>query len=302
MLFLLYKIPETGFLLWIILQMNRIREGTERIVEGHLTETIATKYMKGEFLRYAESLNRLQNTVSRAVDERMRSERMRTELITNVSHDLKTPITGIISYIDLMGKEEIAEPKVREYCMVLERQAGKLKKLVEDLVEVSKASAGTVDLHMERCDAGIMLDQAIGEFSERFTDKGLLLEYSGLPEAKEEGVFVRADGRYLWRVFDNLLTNIVKYAMPGTRVYIDLAPHDDGKIAISFKNISEAKLNVSAEELMERFVRGDASRSTEGSGLGLSIADSLLRLMGGQLNVTVDGDLFKAVVLLQADR
>ena len=289
--FMLYKLLEIPLVVWLALQLNRIRRGAERIAGGDFSQPIRTRHMFWEMKRHAEDLNHAAEGMSAAVDERMRSERMKTELITNVSHDIKTPLTSIINYVDLLQKEEVDNPKAREYLSVLSRQSGRLKKLIEDLIEASKASTGNLEIRPEVMDVSVMLLQAIGEFGERLQDAGLILVVSG----SDREMPVLADGRYLWRVFDNLLVNICKYAMPGTRVYLSLA-EEDGEAVISFKNISREELNIRSEELLERFVRGDSSRNTEGSGLGLSIARSLTELMGGTLALEIDGDLFKAVV------
>ena len=202
-----------------------------------------------------------------------------------------TPLTSIINYVDLMKKENITDPTVQEYMEVLDRQSLRLKKLIEDLMEASKASTGNLPVNAEVCDATVMLSQVVGEFEERAKENGLEL----IVESPKPPVEILADGRHLWRIIDNLMVNACKYAMPGTRVYIDLERFN-GMVIMTFRNISKNRLNVSSEELMERFVRGDSSRNTEGSGLGLSIAQSLALLMDGNMAIQVDGDLFKAIV------
>ena len=229
--------------------------------------------------------------MTRAVDERMKSERLKTELITNVSHDIKTPLTSIINYVDLISKEDTDNEKIKEYTDVLSRQSERLKKLIEDLVEASKASTGNVDVSLAPCDVSVLISQSVGEYGEKLENAQLEL----LISKPEQPLMIMADGRLLWRVFDNLMNNVCKYAMPGTRVYMTLEL-SGGEAVVSIKNISKYPLNIKAEELMERFVRGDSSRSTEGSGLGLSIAGSLTSLMGGKFSVEVDGDLFKATL------
>jgi signal transduction histidine kinase len=222
----------------------------------------------------------------------MRSERFKTELITNVSHDIKTPLTSIINYVDLIKKEEIENDTAKQYIDVLERQSNRLKKLVEDLVEASKASSGSLSVELKACDVSVLVSQTIGEFEDKLLGRGL----TPIINVPTKPVKIMADGRHLWRIFDNLMGNICKYAMSGTRVYIDVKTENQ-KAVITFRNISQNQLNVSAEELMERFVRGDKSRNTEGSGLGLSIAKSLAELQGGSMELLVDGDLFKASVI-----
>ena len=277
--------------LWALVAARRLRDGAKEIAGGNTSYTVSTKYLFGEAKRHAEDLNRIRSGISRAVDERLRSERMKTELITNVSHDIKTPLTSIVSYVDLLSKEEIDNEKAREYIAVLQRQSARLKKLTDDLVEASKASSGALPTTLERCELGVMLDQTAGEYGERLSEKELTLVLR--KPARE--VFVRADARHTQRIFDNLMSNILKYALPGTRVYLELAETGEGA-AVIFRNTSRSQLVLSPEELTERFVRGDASRSSEGSGLGLSIARSLAELQGGSLAVTVDGDLFKVTL------
>ena len=274
-----------------LISAKKLRTGASEIAKGNTAYRIDTKYLFGEFRRHAEDLNAIQSGISRAVDARLRSERMKTELITNVSHDIKTPLTSIISYVDLLSKEEIENEKAREYLEVLQRQSARLKKLTDDLVEASKASSGALPVTIEDCDLSVMLDQTAGEYGEKLTEKGLTL----VVRKGEGSVPVRADVRHTQRIFDNLMGNILKYALPGTRVYLELTEGESGP-AVIFRNTSRNELELSAEELTERFVRGDASRSSEGSGLGLSIARSLAELQGGSLAVTVDGDLFKVTL------
>lgn len=290
-LFFLYKLVEIPGVIVVCLQLNRLKKGGERIAEGNYQEPIDTKGMFWEFKKHAENINHVGDGISLAVEEQMKSERFRTELITNVSHDIKTPLTSIINYVDLMKKENITDPTVQEYMEVLDRQSLRLKKLIEDLMEASKASTGNLPVNAEVCDATVMLSQVVGEFEERAKENGLEL----IVESPKPPVEILADGRHLWRIIDNLMVNACKYAMPGTRVYIDLERFN-GMVIMTFRNISKNRLNVSSEELMERFVRGDSSRNTEGSGLGLSIAQSLALLMDGNMAIQVDGDLFKAIV------
>ena len=221
----------------------------------------------------------------------MKSERLKTELITNVSHDIKTPLTSIINYVDLLSKEELHNDKAAEYLEVLERQSSKLKKLIEDLVEASKASSGNLAVDRQQLEVGVFVTQTVGEFEERLSVVGLELIVSKL----DEPVYIMTDGRHLWRVIDNLMNNICKYAQAGSRVYVNLEAAEQS-VRITFRNISKYPLNISGEELMERFVRGDKSRNTEGHGLGLSIAQSLMKLIGGDMGIVVDGDLFKVVL------
>ena len=222
----------------------------------------------------------------------MKSERLRTELITNVSHDIKTPLTSIVNYVDLLSREELQNEKAGEYLEVLQRQSARLKKLTDDLVEASKASTGNLPVSLESLELGVLLDQLSGEYGERLAEKQLTL----LVTKPAEAVSVQADPRHLWRVLDNLMSNVLKYAMPGTRVYLDLE-RENGRAALKLRNISAAPLHVKPEELTERFVRGDSARSTEGSGLGLAIAASLCKLQNIELQLATDGDLFKVTLL-----
>ena len=279
-------------ILYLAIIMQKIKSGGERIAKGDLQYKIDTKYMFGDFKAFAESLNNINEGLQTAVNEKMRSERFKTELITNVSHDIKTPLTSIINYVDLIKKEEIGNETARQYIEVLDRQSGRLKKLVEDLVEASKASSGSLGVELVPCDVTVLLTQTLGEFEDKLNKRGL----TPVVSTPEQPLRILADGRHLWRIFDNLMGNICKYALYGTRVYIDVK-NEQGRAVITFRNISENQLNVSADELMERFVRGDKSRNTEGSGLGLSIAKSLAELQGGVMELNVDGDLFKASVI-----
>lgn len=275
---------------WTI-QWKKVRAGTGEILGGKLDHQIDTARMYPDLAGHARQLNDLGQAIGSAVEERIQSERFKAELITNVSHDLKTPLTSIINYVDLLKKQGLDSPSAPEYLDVLDRKSQRLKKLTEDLVEASKASTGTLPVHAERLGMVQLVQQALGEFEEKFAQNGL----KPVPSFPEEEVWVRADGRHLWRVVDNLLSNCNKYALEGTRVYLDL--RREGQCAVfSVKNISRDPLNIPPEQLMERFVRGDSSRTTDGSGLGLSIARSLTELQGGQFGVDIDGDLFKATV------
>ena len=276
----------------ICLMLKRLQQGARTIADGDLEHRIETKNMYGDFKEHAECLNRIGDGLSRSVDAQLRSERMKTELITNVSHDLKTPLTSIVNYVDLLKKEELTGAAA-EYVEVLDRQSARLKKLTEDLVEASKASTGSLQVNVERVSLTELIEQAQAEYALRLEENGL----QSIVRQPNEEVFVWADGKYVWRIVDNLLSNVCKYAMPNTRVYLELQKTDE-RAVLSVKNMSRDSLNISAEELMERFVRGDSSRNTEGSGLGLSIAQNLAKLMGGEVRVTIDGDLFKAEVYL----
>ena len=279
----------------VLIQMKRLQEGGKHIAEGDLDYQINTEHMLPALKEHAADLNRINEGVSKAVNEKMKSERFKTELITNVSHDIKTPLTSIINYVDLLEKEEIPNENAKEYLEVLERQSARLKKLIEDLIEASKASSGSLSVNLEKLEAGVFLVQTVGEFKEKTEKNELDLQI----KKPEEPIYIMADGRHFWRVIDNLMNNICKYAQPETRVYINLEQTGE-KVQITFRNTSRYPLNISSEELMERFVRGDSSRNTEGNGLGLSIAGSLMELMHGKMQLFVDGDLFK--VVLEFDR
>ncbi len=271
----------------------RVRKGTEVIAAGNLNHQIETAHLPGDLKRHAEALNNISGGLTNAVNEQMKSERFKAELITNVSHDLKTPLTSIINYVNLLKTTQQTDPTAREYIDVLDRKSQRLKKLTEDLVEASKASTGALAVNREKIGLVQLLDQALGEYEERLEGKHLTVVRT-VPEGE---CYVYADGRHLWRVMDNLLSNCAKYALEGTRVYIEIF-RGKGSVGLSVKNVSRDPLNVPPERLMERFVRGEESRTTEGSGLGLSIAKSLTELQGGTFQLVVDGDLFKAIVTL----
>lgn len=266
-------------------------EAAKRMRSGDLDVKVDDRLMLGSFQDLAEELNGLNGVVQLAAQKQMKSERMRTELITNVTHDIKTPLTSIINYVDLLQKPH-TEDEEASYLEVLSRQSGRMKKLIDDLIELSKASTGNIPVDLARIDAVEAVNQALGEFTDKLTAAELIPMF----RPPEETLYIRADGRLVWRAMSNLLSNAVKYAQPGTRLYIDMVALD-GKVCISFKNISRAQLNVSADELMERFVRGEASRNQEGSGLGLNIAKSVMELQHGALELLVDGDLFKATLI-----
>ncbi len=292
-LFLVVKVLEILAVLAIALNLRTLEKNGKQLSEGDLSTPVDTKRLFGAFRRYGQAMNRLQSGMESAVQEQMRAERMKTELITNVSHDIKTPLTSIVNYVDLLKKEDIPSPAAREYITVLDRQSKRLKKLTEDLVEASKASSGALPVDLQPTDVSVLFSQITGEYQDRLADCHLTLVTQ--PPAGQPVVL--ADSKLLSRVMDNLVSNICKYAMPETRVYVS-GVTADGQMTMSFKNISRAELNISPDELMERFVRGDTSRHTEGSGLGLSIARSLVHLMGGTFRLSIDADLFRADVTL----
>ena len=266
-------------------------DAARRMRKGGLDEKVDDKLLIGSFKDFAGELNGLADVAVVAAQKQLKSERMKTELITNVSHDIKTPLTSIINYVDLLQKPHSSAEQA-QYLEVLDRQSQRLKKLIDDLMEMSKASTGNMAVDIRQVDAGETVNQALGEFADKL-EKAQLTPVFRQPDTP---VQMMADGRLVWRVLSNLLGNAVKYALPGTRIYLDLTEMD-GKVILSMKNISREELNVSADELLERFVRGDASRNTEGSGLGLNIAQSLMQLQKGQLQILVDGDLFKVTLI-----
>lgn len=287
----IYKTTVLIFLIWEGIQRQRLLRGVRAMSNGEEETRIPTEHLFQENRQMAEAVNALGDGLRTALQEQMKSERMKADLITNVSHDLKTPLTSIINYVDLMKREKIESPKAKEYLQVLDQKSQRLKQLTEDLVEASRASSGNVTLDMGRIDLKELLMQTSGEFEERFAARDLKL-IASYPDAP---LYVEADGRRLWRIIENLYRNVEKYAMPGTRVYLDA--ECDGQMAVmSMKNISEQPLNISADALTERFIRGDESRTTEGSGLGLSIAKDLTELQHGTFSIYLDGDLFKVTV------
>ena len=291
--FAVMKLVEFLAILYIALNLRVLQKGGEKLAAGDYSQSIDTRPLIGDFKRYGQRMNELRTGMERAVREQTRAERMKTELITNVSHDIKTPLTSIVNYVDLLQKVDVQPETAREYIAVLDRQSRRLKKLTEDLVEASKASSGALPVDVQPTDVAVLFDQIVGEYQERLAGCRLTL----VARPPEKPVSVQADGRLLSRVMDNLVSNICKYALEDTRVYV-AAACDEETVTISFKNVSRDELNISPDELMERFVRGDASRHTEGSGLGLSIAGSLVQLMGGTFDLSIDGDLFRADITL----
>ena len=273
-------------------QMLLLKKAGKALANGDFEQGVDTTHLRGDLRTHGEHLNSLGRGLSIAVDQKMRSERLKTELITNVSHDIKTPLTSIINYVDLLQKNPSPEEQ-SAYLEVLDRQAKRLKKLTEDLMEASKASTGNLACHLAPTNLREILDQSLGEYEDRLKAAGL----EPVVTLSEDDISVIADGRLLWRVLDNLLNNACKYAQSGTRLYLDVRVWED-RAVLAVKNISRQQLNLSPDELMERFVRGDSSRNTEGSGLGLNIAKSLVELQNGAFSLSIDGDLFKATIAL----
>ncbi len=290
-LWFIEKILIIPAVLYVAINLRNLQKGGIALANGDLSFHTDTKGMFWDFKKHGDNLNSIAEGMTIAVEDRLKSERTKTELITNVSHDIKTPLTSIINYATLIGNETCENENITEYSEVLVRQSERLKRLIEDLVEASKASSGNLDVNLAPCDASVFVTQASGEYEEKLNTAGLTLitKQPGIP------VQIMADGRRMWRIFDNLMNNIYKYAQNGTRVYLSLETEGNNAI-ITFKNISRDSMDISENELMERFVRGDSSRNTEGNGLGLSIAKSMAELQNGLLNITVDGDLFKAIL------
>lgn len=279
------------------IQRDLLDEAVSNISQGNTEYTVNLKRLSGKERSMGEHINNISSGLGTALKEQVKSERLKADLITNVSHDIKTPLTSIINYVDLLKREKISDPKIAGYLEVLDQKSQRLKTLTEDLVEASKASSGNVKLEMFDINLVELVQQTNGEFEERFAMRHLEL-VSSLPEA---ALIIRADGRRLWRVLENLYTNAFKYAMEHSRIYVDVE-EKDGQAVFTMKNVSENPLNISADELTERFVRGDVARTTEGSGLGLSIAQSLTQIQGGTFHPEIDGDLFKATVMFPIRR
>ncbi|MCI8772888.1 MAG: HAMP domain-containing histidine kinase [Lachnospiraceae bacterium] len=287
-----------GLLYLDVKERQNIVSGIEKIAEGNFSYQISQENLHGDNLVLAKSVNSIGNGIKNAVEISMKDERMKADLITNVSHDIKTPLTSIINYVDLIKREQMDNERVRNYIQVLDEKSQRLKQLTDDLVEASKISSGNINLHFEKINVTELLNQTIGEFSEKFDQKNLTI----VMNVNTSGAVIEADSRSIWRVMENLFNNIYKYALEGTRVYIAVnsLTGDGGQrqelIEISIKNISEKELNCNPEELTERFIRGDESRTTEGSGLGLSIAKNLTEAQHGTFEILLDGDLFKVIL------
>lgn len=286
----LYGILLLQYILRKVILLNKIIKGTEEISSGNLNYIIEEKG-QGDLSKMAHNINNMKEGFKKSVDNEMKSERMKSELITNVSHDLKTPLTSIINYVNLLKKQDISEEERAAYIEVLDRKSQRLKVLIEDLFDVSKISSGAVELNIETVDVTALLKQAMGEFDEKIKKSSLTFRVN----TPKEKVYVNLDGKKTWRVFENLISNILKYSQSNTRVYIDLI-EDENKVIIIMKNISAYEMEFDVSEIFERFKRGDKSRSTEGSGLGLAIAKSIVEIQGGKMNIEIDGDLFKVVV------
>lgn len=281
------------FVLIFFKEYDSITEGTKKISEGNLDYKIEDEYKFKLNRSLKESINNIGDGLSKAVAESVKNERTKTELITNVSHDLKTPLTSIINYVGLLKTEGLKSDNAEKYLEVIDRKSIRLKNLTEDLVEASKLNAGAINFEMQQIDIVQLVNQSLGEYEEKFEEKHLTV----MKTIQEEPVICNGRRKKTWRVFENLYGNIYKYAMDNTRVYVDITRQND-KVVIFIRNISASPLNFNAKELTERFVRGDKSRTTEGSGLGLSIAKSIVEKQNGQMNIYLDGDLFKVEIMM----
>ncbi len=293
--FVLWILADLLILVYVPICFGILFRGIQKMRQGDLSARIPTRYLYGCFRDFATELNTLSDTISTAVDQQMRAERTKAELITNVSHDIKTPLTSIVNYVDLLQKPH-TEQEQDAYLEVLSRQSIQMKKLIEDLTELSKATTGNIAVNFQTLDLSEAVTQALGEFSDKMDAAGLTPVFS----QPEEPILIHADGRLVWRILFNLLSNAVKYAMPGTRVYFQITAREN-TVRLSIKNISAAPLTCKAEDLLERFVQGDASRHSDGSGLGLNIAKSLMEAQQGNLSLHLDGDLFKVELAFPGD-
>ena len=278
-------------LIYAAIIMKKLRKSGKVLADGDLAYKVDTKGMFWDFKHYAEDLNRISEGMAVAVDQRLKSERTKAELVTNVSHDIKTPLTSIINYASLICEEKCENEKHAEYSRVLIRKSEHLKRLLEDIVEISKANTGNLEVQLMPCSAQVLLSQVCGEFEQRCSDAGLEL----VTKSPEGNIMIMADSRRIWRVFENLMNNACKYSLGGSRVYLSLEKQGE-KAVFVIRNTSKTALDISPDELLERFVRGDTSRNTEGNGLGLSIAQSLTMLQNGEMDVAIDGDLFKVTI------
>lgn len=295
-LFAVFFIPALYIFLRRIGYLNRIMKHTDDMAHGRLTEDLKVKG-KSPLAKHAQNLNGLREGVRTSLNEQAKSERLKTELITNVSHDLRTPLTSIITYTDLLKNPDITEEERKKYIDILDAKSGRLKTLIEDLFEVSKMASGNIEISKQRVDLVQLLQQAVGEHEEDFVKANLDMRVT----ISEQPIFAYVDGQKWWRVIDNLIVNARKYSLEGTRVYVNLKVNN-GNAELTVKNVAKYELNEDAGELIERFKRSDTSRHTEGSGLGLAIAQSIVDLHGGQLDIAVDGDLFKVTVFVRAER
>lgn len=285
------KVLTLIILLYFVGVSKRIYQGGKIISSGNFEHRIQTSYMFGDFKQHAQSLNNIAEISNVAVEKRMKSERMKTELIANVSHDIKTPLTSIINYSTLIASDDSISNGCKEYAEILMKKSKDLKRLLEDLIEISKTTSGNVELNTTNCDGNVLVEQIFGEYKEKCKNAGLELVIT----KNQQNEKIKVDSKKIWRVFENVMSNACQYSLIGTRLYVDYIIEQERALFI-FKNTSKTALNISPEEIMERFVRGDSSRSSEGSGLGLSIAKNLTELQGGTFELIIDGDLFKVII------
>ncbi len=291
---LVEKIAIALGLLYLVVTLLKLKQSGKALADGDLTHTTDTTKMHYDFKEHGENLNSIAVGINKAVEARLKSERMRTELIANVSHDIKTPLTSILNYTDLLSREQLDNENATKYIDIILKQSERLKKLTEDVMEASKITSGNIEVNLTDCEVGVLFSQVQAEYEERLKLGSITLITTSL----DSPTFITADSRLMWRVFDNLLGNIAKYAQPDTRAYITAEVYGE-YVQISLKNTSKFQLNISSDELMERFIRGDTSRTTEGNGLGLSISQSLIKLQNGTFDLTIDGDLFKVSITLK---
>lgn len=294
-----------GLTIWIFYEIIRringiknIEKQLELIYDGKRPENLKKENFTKDYYNMVSYVNDISNGFENAVEQGIKSERLKAELITNVSHDIKTPLTSIINYVDLLKNENIESEKAKEYIEILDNKSQRLKKLIQDLVEASKASSGNIKLNLENLSLSELINQSIGEFEDKFEEKKLSI----IKNIPEKDIIIKADSRYMYRIIENLFENITKYALENSRVYIDISYAKENKVKVEFKNISKEKLNITEEELMQRFVRGEKSRTTEGNGLGLSISQSLTEIQGGEFKILIDGDLFKAELEFEIEK
>lgn len=290
---LLYMIFVVPFVLRRVSTFNKILKGAEEIASGNFHYLIESKG-NGKLSELARHMNEMKNGYREMLDQQIKSERLKSELITNVSHDLKTPLTSIINYIDLLGKKELADEEAQQYITVLDRKAARLKTLIDDLFEASKMASGSVELHLEKVNVVALLNQAIAECSDQIEASSLAFRVS----TDKPKIYAHLDGKKTWRVFENLISNALKYSLPNTRVYVTVTEREE-HVILTIQNVSAYELDFDVDEIFERFKRGDQSRHTEGSGLGLAIAKSIVELQGGELSIQLDGDMFKVIIMFR---
>lgn len=295
--FVVLVLADVGYIYFIVAEIGGILDKVKNLSMGNFESFENLESRHGDFSEIYENLIKINGTIQKSVEKALKNERTKTALITNVSHDLKTPLTSIITYVDLLKNEALDNEQAEAYIQVLEAKSEKLKYLIENLIEVSKTSTGNVDVKLEIINIMELLNQSIGEYEAKLNEVGLNI----VTNVETKDVFIHADGNIMWRIFDNLFSNISKYSLPNSRVYVNIVATDQ-EISIIIKNISKNQLNISSDKLLERFVRGDVSRSSEGYGLGLSITEDLVVVQGGEFTIDIDGDLFKTTIKMNKSR